>query len=86
MDKKEINIGILSSRRQSSHSSRSEIAQYLDGKIDGSFGWTYCPRWVGAATPYELGRSGDRIPVEAKFSASVQTGRGGPPSLLYVGY
>ena len=31
-------------------------------------------------------RSGDRIPVGAKFSAPVQTGSGGPPSFLYNGY
>jgi hypothetical protein len=31
----------------------------------------------------ETGRSGDRIPVGARFSAAVQTG---PPSLLYSGY
>jgi len=32
------------------------------------------------------GRSGDRIPVGARFSAPVLTGPGGPPSLLYNGY
>ena len=32
------------------------------------------------------GRSGVLIPVEARFSAPVQTGPGGPPSLLYNGY
>ena len=32
------------------------------------------------------GRSGDRIPVRAKFSAPVQTGPGALPSLLYSGY
>ena len=32
------------------------------------------------------GRSGDRIPVGARFSAPVQTGPGGPPSLVYNGY
>jgi hypothetical protein len=32
------------------------------------------------------GRSGDRIPVWARFSAPFQTGAGGPPSLLYNGY
>ena len=31
------------------------------------------------------GRSGDRIPVETRFSVSVHTVRGGPPSLLYSG-
>ena len=31
------------------------------------------------------GRSGDRIPVETRFSVSVHTGRGCPPSLLYSG-
>jgi hypothetical protein len=32
------------------------------------------------------GRSGDRIPVGAKFFAPVQIGPWGPPSLLYNGY
>jgi hypothetical protein len=31
-------------------------------------------------------RSGDRIAVRAGFSAPVQTGPWGPPSLLYNGY
>ena len=36
--------------------------------------------------PLRAGRSGDRIPVVARFSASALTGLGGPPSLLYNGY
>jgi hypothetical protein len=32
------------------------------------------------------GRSGDRIPVGARFSAPIQTGSEAPPSLLYNGY
>ena len=32
------------------------------------------------------GRSGDRISVESRFSATVQTGPGGPPSFLYNRY
>jgi len=32
------------------------------------------------------GRSGDRIPVGARFSAPVRTNPGGLPSLLYNGY
>jgi hypothetical protein len=32
------------------------------------------------------GRSGDRIPVGARFFAHVQTSPGAPPSLLYNGY
>ena len=32
------------------------------------------------------GRSGDRIPVEARIFAPVQTDSWGPPSLLYNGY
>ena len=32
------------------------------------------------------GRSWDRIPMGAIFSAPVQTGRGAPPSLVYNGY
>ena len=35
----------------------------------------------GIATRY-----GNRIPVEARFSAPVKTGPGGPPSLLCNGY
>jgi len=34
----------------------------------------------------QTGRSGDRIPVRARFSAHLQTGPGGPPILLYNGY
>ena len=33
-----------------------------------------------------VGRPGDRIPVGARFSAPVQTGPGGLPSLLYNGH
>jgi hypothetical protein len=33
-----------------------------------------------------VGQSGDRIPVETRFFAPVQTGSGGLPSLLYGGY
>ena len=40
----------------------------------------YCSDWLRAE------RSVDRIPVEARFSASVQTGPGAPSSLLYNGY
>jgi len=32
------------------------------------------------------GRSGDRIPVRARFSLPVQTGHEAPPSFLYNGY
>jgi len=32
------------------------------------------------------GQFEDRIPVEARISAPVQTGPMGPPSLLYSGY
>jgi len=46
--------------------------------------------WPGERIRYSdwlrAGRSGDRIPVEARFSAPVQTGPGCPPSLLYNGY
>ena len=41
---------------------------------------------VGTATELETGLSGDRIPLGARFFAPVQTGRWGPPSLLYNGY
>jgi hypothetical protein len=34
----------------------------------------------------QAGQSGDRILVETRFSAPVQTGPGVPPSLLYNGY
>ena len=35
---------------------------------------------VGIATPLRVGRSGDRIPVGARFSVSVQTGPGSHPA------
>jgi hypothetical protein len=40
---------------------------------------------VGIATELQAGRSGDRIPVGAKFSACPDC-PWGPPSLLYNGY
>jgi hypothetical protein len=43
------------------------------------------PASVGIATVYGLGRSGDRIPVEARFSAPVQTGPGAYPASCTMG-
>ena len=40
---------------------------------------------VGIATELRAGRSGDRIPVEARFSACTDR-PWGPPSPLYNGY
>ena len=40
---------------------------------------------VGIATGYGLERSGDRIPVRARFSAPVQTGRGAHPAFYTMG-
>ena len=42
-------------------------------------------RSVGIATRYGLGRSGDRIPVGARFSAPVQTGPGAYPASCTMG-
>ena len=46
--------------------------------------------WSGYRSRYSYwlrhGRSVDRIPVGTRFSAPVQTGPGGPPSLLYNAY
>jgi hypothetical protein len=40
---------------------------------------------VGVATSYGAGRSGDRIPVEARFFAPVQTGPGVHPVSCTMG-
>ena len=40
---------------------------------------------VGVATELQAGRSGDRIPVEARFSAPVQTGPGAHPVSCTMG-
>jgi hypothetical protein len=40
---------------------------------------------VGIATELPAGRSGDRIPVGAKFSAPVQTGSGAHPASCTMG-
>ena len=40
---------------------------------------------VGIVTGYGLERSGDRIPVEARFSAPVQTGPGAHPASCTIG-
>jgi hypothetical protein len=40
---------------------------------------------VGIATGYGAGPSGDRIPVEARFSAPVQTGPGDHPASCTMG-
>ena len=40
---------------------------------------------VGIATGYGAGRSGDRIPVGARFSAQVQTGPGAHPATCTMG-
>ena len=46
--------------------------------------------WPGKFSRYSdwqrTGRSGDRIPVGARFSAPVHIGPGGPSSRLYNGY
>jgi hypothetical protein len=40
---------------------------------------------VGIATDYGAGRSGDRIPVGARFFAHVQTGPGAHPASCTMG-
>ena len=41
---------------------------------------------VGIATTLRAGRSGDRIPVEARFSAHLRTGPGAHPYTKGTGY
>jgi len=41
--------------------------------------------WAGIAQSLRAGRSGDRIPVEARFSATVQTGPGAHPASCKMG-
>jgi len=41
--------------------------------------------WVDIATRYGAGRSGDRIPESARFSAPVQTGPGAHPASYTIG-
>ena len=47
------------------------------------------PKWAGQRTRYSdwlrTGRSGDRIPVEARFSAPVKTGPGAHPVSCTMG-
>jgi hypothetical protein len=40
---------------------------------------------VGIATELRAGRTGDRIPVDARFSTPVQTGRGAHPASCTMG-
>ena len=40
---------------------------------------------IGIATELPAGRSGDRIPLEARFSAPVQTGPGAHPASSTMG-
>jgi hypothetical protein len=40
---------------------------------------------VGIATELRVGRSGNRIPVEVRFSAPVQTGPGAHPASYTMG-
>ena len=48
--------------------------------------WEYGPGWLSRYSDWiRAGRSGDRIPVGARFSALVQTGSGDTPNLLYRG-
>ena len=55
-------------------------------KVDGNF--SRVPEMLsgpGIATALRAGRSGDLIPVEARFSASVQTGPGAHPASCTMG-
>ena len=61
------------------HISRIKVKHHIT-KVFGGPGSA-----VGIATALRVGRSGDRIPVEARFSAPVQTSPGAHPSSCTIG-
>jgi hypothetical protein len=58
-----------------------------EGGIKSTMSFTECEpgSLVGTATELRAGRYGDRIPVEARFSAPVQTGLGAHPASCTMG-
>ena len=72
------NCTLITCRRTSYHTAYTTHVVYCE--ICG-------PGWRSRySDSLRAGRSGDRIPVEVRFSAPVKTGPWGPTSLLYNGY
>ena len=69
---------------------KKQHSEYLTGTFSCHSEATYYPvcgpgSSVGIATGYGAGRSGDRIPVGARFSAPLQTGPGAHPASCTMG-